>query len=417
MLRFNVLAFAAITSASIVWAAPAFAATTWYVNGVKGNDNNNCMTPQTACKTITHAISLASPGDSIRVAAAHYKEAIGIDFSLKIIGAGAKSTVIVGGGVGSGDVVDVSGSTSHVVLSKLTILKGDCVVENSGILTVNDSVISEGADYGGIENFGTLMLNRSNISYNNTEGFDGYDGYGAGILNYGIAVINNSTITGNTATAQYSYGGGISTMGGTLTINNSTISANVASGLASASGGGIDIGGATVVNNSTISGNNASAPGGETYGGGIALAGSGPLTISSSTLVGNYVDNGGQGGGIAGPATLQNTIVAQSHHGGNCYGAMTSNGYNLSSDKTCNFNGPGDLNDTKPKLGTLGNHGGPTQTIPERLDSPTVDAGNPNGCTDGNGKLLTTDQRGYPRPGKDKHDKRCDMGAYERQTD
>jgi len=96
---------------------------------------------------------------------------------------------------------------------------------------------------------------------------------------------------------------------------------------------------------------------------------------------------------------------------------MTSNGYNLSSDKTCNFNGPGDMNDTKAKLAPLGNYGGPTQTIKEFRHSPTVDAGNPNGCTDSNGKLLTTDQRGDARPGKYKTDNICDMGAYERQTD
>jgi hypothetical protein len=73
---------------------------------------------------------------------------------------------------------------------------------------------------------------------------------------------------------------------------------------------------------------------------------------------------------------------------------MTSLGYNLSSDKTCNFDGPGDLNDTVPKLGKLGNYGGHSR-----------------------GHLLKTDQRGKPRPGKFKHDKRCDMGAYERQRD
>jgi hypothetical protein len=48
--------------------------------------------------------------------------------------------------------------------------------------------------------------------------------------------------------------------------------------------------------------------------------------------------------------------------------------------------------------------------------SPAIDAGNPNGCTDGNGNLLKTDQRGMPRP--DKEDTGgCDMGAYERQSD
>jgi hypothetical protein len=95
---------------------------------------------------------------------------------------------------------------------------------------------------------------------------------------------------------------------------------------------------------------------------------------------------------------------------------MTSKGYNLSSDNSCNFNGPGDLNNTDPKLGTYGNYGGPTQTIPLLAGSPAIDAGNPKGCTDSNGHLLTTDQRGYPRP--DTEDKTgCDIGAYEGQSD
>lgn len=42
--------------------------------------------------------------------------------------------------------------------------------------------------------------------------------------------------------------------------------------------------------------------------------------------------------------------------------------------------------------------------------SPAIDAGNPSGCKDGQGHLLTTDQRGMPR-----HDPEdtggCDMGA------
>jgi hypothetical protein len=43
--------------------------------------------------------------------------------------------------------------------------------------------------------------------------------------------------------------------------------------------------------------------------------------------------------------------------------------------------------------------------------SPAVDAGNPAGCTDPSGVLLTTDQRGFPRPSGP----RCDIGAYELQ--
>jgi len=102
--------------------------------------------------------------------------------------------------------------------------------------------------------------------------------------------------------------------------------------------------------------------------------------------------------------------------GANCYGTVSSEGYNLSSDSTCNFNGKGDKNGTEPKLRSLHNNGGPTDTMAEMPGSPAIDAGNPSGCTDGNGHLLKTDQRGKPR-----HDKEdiggCDMGAYERQKD
>jgi hypothetical protein len=95
---------------------------------------------------------------------------------------------------------------------------------------------------------------------------------------------------------------------------------------------------------------------------------------------------------------------------------MTSSGYNLSSDNTCKFNNSGDLNTTDPMLGPLQNNGGPTQTMALLSGSPASDSGNPSGCTDGQGHLLKTDQRGAPRP--DTEDTGgCDRGAYERQSD
>lgn len=50
------------------------ASTTWYVSGLSGNDNNSCLSPQIACRTIGHAIALAASGDSVMVAAATYVE-------------------------------------------------------------------------------------------------------------------------------------------------------------------------------------------------------------------------------------------------------------------------------------------------------------------------------------------------------
>jgi hypothetical protein len=379
----------------------ALASTTWYVDGVHGSDNNNCKSAQNACKTIGHGISLAHSGDSILVAAATYTENLTIGMSLKLIGSGAQTTIIDGGAKGT--VVSIASSNSHVTLSKLTIQNGN-------------------AAYGGgiYNNFGGMLnINDSTITGNIATNATRFVCWGGGVLNGGTLSINHTTISGNSA----KLGGGICNRG-TATISNSTISGNNAfsgynGGLAV--GGGIYNLGRLTINNSTLRGNSATTIGdvdcGLAYGGGIS--GSKTLTINNSTLSGNYAKNCagiGFGGGISGNVTLQNTVVASSPYGGNCYGTVTSDGYNLSSDNTCNFNSTGDLNNIDPKLGQLGNHGGPTQTIPLLSGSPAIDAGNPNGCTDGQGHLLKTDQRGQPRP--DREDAGgCDMGAFERQKD
>jgi len=122
----------------------AVASTTWYVNGVSGSDSDDCKSPQTACKTIGHAISLAASGDSIMVAAATYTGNLSIGFSLNIIGSGDATTTIDGGGVHS--VVTISSGTAHVTLSRFTIRHGLAVngagVDNAGTLIMNNSVIT-----------------------------------------------------------------------------------------------------------------------------------------------------------------------------------------------------------------------------------------------------------------------------------
>ena len=384
----------------LVLAPAAIASTTWYVDGVNGSDNNNCKTPQTACKTIGHAISLASSGDSIMVAAATYTEwNLTINFNLKIVGSGAARTIIDGtrNGARHAIVINIPNSGPDVTVSNVTIRNAHRGVFNEATLTLNDSTINGNFPFSGIGNYGTMTLNRSTLSRNGSSGLDGYYSNGGGIENSGILTVNNSTISENSTRGNYVCGGGIYN-GGTLTINNSTLQGNRARGASNSSGGGIDNEGSVVLNNSILSGNSATIYGGDGYGGGISYGG--------------CVEAGSQ----AYATTLQNSIIAD-NKGGNCYGTMTSKGYNLSSDKTCNFDGLGDLNNTVPKLGKLGNYGGPTQTIPLLPGSPAIDAGNPNGCTDGQGNLLKTDQRGKPRPDKEDHGIGCDMGAYERQSD
>jgi len=424
-------------------APAALASTTWYVDGVNGNDNNDCLSSKAACQTIGHAISLTSRFDSIMVAPAIYTENLTIDHALGIIGSGAPTTIVDGNQAGS--VITISAAPKaqiHVRLSGLTIRNGRAYQYGGGV-------------YADVGDYGSVTINNSIVSGNVADGTqpDGVSAGGGIFINHGTVTINNSTISDNLATSYHPpSGGGINGQG---SINKSTISNNNLiwfENYCCSSGGGIN--GTFSINDSTISGNQS-----WDYGAGINGQGS----INNSTIIGNIGDDWGWGSAVNGTfsinnstisrnfgqsscgvlngtfsitnstisgngeyypgaicgATLQNSIVANSfnYYGpiDNCYGT-TSLGYNLSSDDTCNFNGPGDLNNTDPKLGGLGYNGGPTQTFPLLSGSPAIDGGNPNGCTDSNGNLLATDQRGYPRPGK-WDTGACDMGAYELQTD
>jgi hypothetical protein len=373
----------------------ALASSTRYVNGVTGSDSNTCLSPTTACKTIGHAISLSASGDSIRVAAATYKENLGIGTSLSIFGTKAATTIIDGGGVAT--VVRISSTTAHVTLSGLTIRNGLAQFGQDG----------EGG--GGIYNSGVLKLVSSIVSGNATSAacIRLCGAQGGGIYNaQGTVTISNSTLSGNTARVGcrecFAGGGAIFNLG-TTTINDSTLSGNsaVSSGIEGRAGGGAVYNAATLmINNSTLNGNTGAG----------AIDNGATVTISSSTLSGNTGDIYNTGS-----ATLQNTIVANSSRGPDCSGTMTSKGYNLSSDPSCDLSGPGDMNDINPVLGPLQNNGGPTQTMALLAGSPAIDAGNPSGCTDGQGHLLTTDQRGDPRPDKEDGGG-CDIGAYEHQS-
>ncbi len=360
------------SSISVSGASSSASATIWYVNGVSGSDNNNCLSATTACKTIAHAIAQAASGDTIRVAAAIYVENLNIGKSLTITGAGTSTTVVDGGGVTT--VVTISSGTATVSLSELTIRNGRSCAG------------------GGISNIGVLTVNESTISGNRVFQSGICDSLGAGLANAGKATISNSTISGNSATGTYGpRGGGILNWRmGSLTVNNSTITGNMLS------------------QSGTFAG---------TKGGAIFNFEGGTVRIISSTISGNGAELGGNLYNIDGTVTIQNSIVANSSAGGNCNGIMTSDGYNLSSDSSCTFSNTGDRNNTNPQLGPLQNNGGPTPTMALPSGSPAVDAGNPTGCRDSSGNLLTTDQRGAQRPDTEDGGRGCDIGAFERQSD
>ncbi len=400
--------------AALMMLFPAAFAGTWYVNGVSGDDGNNCKAKATACATIGHAISLAASGDTIQIAAATYQENLSIPFNLALNGVKAATTIIDGSN--SANVFTVGAGIS-LRLSNLTIkngvgYSGGGGVYNAGTLTVNRSnfYVNTALSGGAIFNTGTAIISNTNFS-GNSPYFFGHSASCGAIDNRSTMTITASTLYNNSANNNFTSGGAICN-GGTLTITGSTFNTNSSQGNNAGYGGAIyTYAGTLTVTNSTFSGNSATTSGGAIYSQG------GTVQISNSTF-GTNPENIGGGGALSnagGSILIQNSIVANSGNGGNCAGTITSDGYNLSTDNTCNFSGPGDLNGTNPKLGALHSNGGPTQTMALAKGSPALDAGNPAGCRDFAGNLLKTDQRGLPRPGGGETTG-CDMGAYESQT-
>jgi CSLREA domain-containing protein len=345
-----------------------------------------------------------------------------INGDLTISGSGASTTIIDGSKSvrpDSGVLVVVPGIT--VSISGVTIRNGvrgtsgdtgGGGIFNSGTLTLSNGMVSGNTTLGlggGIFNSGTLTLSNITVSAN-SGGF-----HGGGIFNSGTMTLTNSTVSGNDSSGHNGASGGGILNTGTLTLTNSTVSGN------SVFGGGGGISNSSVFNspgtltliNSTVSGNR----GGVGLGGGIANGGTANLlnaTITNNTL--GFGDGGGVSSGRS--FNIQNTIIAGNFRSGlpsDCAGTINSNGNNLmGSLDRCTVNGGG-VTLADPKLGPLQNNGGPTETHALLSGSPAIDGGNPSGCRNNLGTLLTTDQRGFHRPvdGNDNHVAVCDIGAFE----
>lgn len=202
---------------------------------------------------------------------------------------------------------------------------------------------------------GSLIINTATFANNSALGGNGGNGgqtdgglncgmHGAGGLAYGGALTNNNAAT-------------INLKHGTLSLNN-----------AQAGNTGVNQGGANKPPRLVAEGT----------GGGIRV-GPGSVTLENTIVAGNTAANGTgdtTGAPVAGP---------------NVDGAITSNGHNLLGVATeaTGFTGTGDLTGANPMLNTLGDNGGPTETMELQAGSPAIDAGVAAGST--------FDQRGRPR--------------------
>ncbi|QSV62267.1 MAG: hypothetical protein HEQ26_05345 [Dolichospermum sp. DL01] len=234
---------------------------------------------------------------------------------------------------------------------------------------------------GGIYNSGFVYLRNGSIVSNNIAAGDSSQ-EGGGIYNSGGTLIaTNSTISNNEGGV---YGGGISTVSGSVTLINTTVRGNSAG-----NGGGIRSNGTSVtLLNTTISGNSANS-----RGGGIYASTNGVFNLINSTVTKNTAistEYGNGGGGIyslSATVNLKNTIVA---------GNINSNAPDLLSSflSSALFNGNNnnlignltgakgtvgtgtDIVNPNPGLGPLQNNGGLTLTHALLSGSPAINAGN-----------------------------------------
>ena len=366
-----------------------------------------------------------------------------------------------GGGVYGG--VDAAGLTLNydgLIQNVATAAGGAIWWKGDGALNITNSVANQnqasgvGADGGAIYNDAPNNFNISNSSFDGnsaaiggavddekTNGltitqvkFSGNSATDGGAIEAASTNANaNTTVTSsefdsNSATSD--TGGAIDWVDAPLTLQGDSFVLNSAN-----SGGAINVasdtpppGGDSVLTmfDTTISRNTASA-----FGGGINMDDGGAdetaVTMVNDTIAFNNAP-ATKGGGIDDPQELvsggsavngfgvENTTIAE-NSGGDCnqtFDPGDNVGNNDDGDQSCfgGLNGPNDKVGVNPMLSNPANNGGPLaggpgdtvtlQTDAEQASSPTVDAGNNNGCP-------AVDERGVKRP----QGKACDIGAFE----
>ncbi|PWB73276.1 MAG: hypothetical protein C3F07_09920 [Anaerolineales bacterium] len=387
------------------------------------------------------ALSAASAGDEIWVAAGTYKPTSGADRSVSFV---LKNGVAVYGGfagtetlrgqrdlktnvtIMSGNIGDVglaSDNSYHVMVGSNTdnsaILDGFMVT--GGNANKDDLILTDMSRGGGMYNsLGSPTV--ANVVFNENNAI-----FGGGMYNYGdqyvdhIPVITNVIFSNNTAVE----GGGMrnDNHSAPLLTDVSFVDNEVPR-----TGGGMEnvLQSNPTLVNVTFSGN--SAPGG--VGGGMSNISSNPSLINVTFNNNSAEWGGGMANGTSSPNIVNVTFAGNTAvvHGGGISNESNSNPamkntilwgnsspagaqiYNESGSTTTvedsvvqgGYAGGTNIITADPKLLPLADNGGPTPTMALLSSSPAIDAGDDANCP-------ATDQRGVTRP----QGSHCDIGAYE----
>lgn len=331
----------------------------------------------------TYVLSLAGAGEDTNATGD-----LDLASNIEIIGAGAGTTVVDGGGT---DRVFHILTGNTVGVHNLKVQNGTVVGDGGGIRvegpTILSAVIVElcvaSGNGGGVMTIAPLTLDRCLLQSN-----EAHNTGGGGLYSLNtVTMIKRSTLADNSTTGS---GGGVLVLSSPATV-------------------------AATILNSTISSNHANW-----HGGGINVVAT-EISISHSTIVfneANLGDNGAAGGGIrisGGSATVKNSVLAvnllwrsASDEHDCAADSITSGGFNLvlaPGNCLSGFGGT-DIMGLEPRLAPLADYGGETLSHLPLPGSPLRNAGI---CTDNAAAAVVVDQRGAERP----NGGACDIGAVE----
>jgi hypothetical protein len=324
--------------------------------------------------------------------------------------------------------------------------KGGAIYESTGaanLLTIEDSTFarnsSEGAGGAVFEDEGSFLVEHSEFADNEAGTVGGAVATDASGSTPSTTVadsqlLSNTAISGGAIDAHNGAGG--------VLVTRSLLEKNSAVG----SGGAVSARGPTTIRASSLLENELSAPAGgfgsavfvaanstaiETstvaMNDGVAVWAGADTSIRNSTIVRNHEDHeNSAAGGLGGfheplpTVSVTASILAENegaHEQRDCAVHVTSGGHNLVSESAplevdtdnpkCEWTGSGDQTGVDPKLGEIGDNGGPTPTLApiSRLSLAINHGGDPQ----------ATDQRGLPRPVPGGA-VNTDVGAYEVQA-
>jgi hypothetical protein len=282
-----------------------------------------------AFKQIAPAITAASPGDTIQVAAGTYDGGFTIDKTLKLVGAGPGRTTISGGGpvitigqifAASEPTVSIGGVTITGGVTRSSPESVPCAGKEGvwaagGGIEVPPGTEPGGAcdrnDFGGgatvtISNSvitGNLVAPSDTVPYAPCNGCPAAWAFGGGIDTSGSLTLASTTVSDNpigsasglSGLARFAEGAGIFSGIGDMTITNSIVSGNRAAVTGHgviADAGGIVSNGTFSMSNGSVSGNSATVNGDDVFGfvpvGGLHIQNAAQgASISNSTISGN----------------------------------------------------------------------------------------------------------------------------------